>query len=350
MHKTAAGTSGLASQIPHFFKEGVSVRHLPLLGTPCLYFSDGSCRKRWNYAGFYPAFTPKARLFRTMLRLLAFAGGAPRVAEQGSGALDVFLQQSGVENAGATLMVGTPGPAQKLVAQIWQGGRVVAYLKFGVSDAARAALMNEADVLAALPPGLAPRLFKKDSLGDGVAILISPLKGRRASKALTIPPQAMQMLKKMQSGSSGEIFSFEEHPWIQNTMKMSRDEAQVYKCLCGRKWKAVLMHGDFAPWNLLLKGDGCCAYDWESGSRFGFPWMDLIHYYVQTARNLFGWTAGKTRTFVLRALLTADNSLSQGEAEELLTLCARWIQLRNNGLNEPDNWYFELEKDDRKNG
>ncbi len=42
----------------------------------------------------------------------------------------------------------------------------------------------------------------------------------------------------------------------------------------------VIVHGDFAPWNLKIKPDGTLiAFDWEEGSLTGLPFYDLLHFH-----------------------------------------------------------------------
>jgi aminoglycoside phosphotransferase (APT) family kinase protein len=43
----------------------------------------------------------------------------------------------------------------------------------------------------------------------------------------------------------------------------------------------VLVHGDFAPWNLKLQLDGkIAAIDWEEADWFGLPLWDLCHFFL----------------------------------------------------------------------
>jgi aminoglycoside phosphotransferase (APT) family kinase protein len=43
----------------------------------------------------------------------------------------------------------------------------------------------------------------------------------------------------------------------------------------------VLVHGDFAPWNLKFQEDGqIAAIDWEDAQLKGFPLWDLCHFFL----------------------------------------------------------------------
>lgn len=52
----------------------------------------------------------------------------------------------------------------------------------------------------------------------------------------------------------------------------------------GRAFTPVLQHGDFAPWNVLVDGQGQWQIiDWERGTDCGVPGWDWFHYLVQPA-------------------------------------------------------------------
>jgi aminoglycoside phosphotransferase (APT) family kinase protein len=45
----------------------------------------------------------------------------------------------------------------------------------------------------------------------------------------------------------------------------------------------VLMHGDFAPWNVKVLAGRWTVLDWERGERVGIPAWDWLHFVVQPA-------------------------------------------------------------------
>jgi hypothetical protein len=47
----------------------------------------------------------------------------------------------------------------------------------------------------------------------------------------------------------------------------------------------VLVHGDFAPWNIkVLPGGACTLIDWEMAREHGLPLYDLCHFYYMQSR------------------------------------------------------------------
>jgi hypothetical protein len=54
--------------------------------------------------------------------------------------------------------------------------------------------------------------------------------------------------------------------------------------LTSLKIHPVLMHGDFAPWNVRVSPHGTwTAFDWERGQFPGVPGWDWFHYVIQTS-------------------------------------------------------------------
>jgi hypothetical protein len=54
----------------------------------------------------------------------------------------------------------------------------------------------------------------------------------------------------------------------------------------GREYRAAVVHGDFAPWNVRLVRQSPQAaafvFDWEFGRESGLPLSDALHFIVQT--------------------------------------------------------------------
>jgi hypothetical protein len=76
------------------------------------------------------------------------------------------------------ILVGTAGPAQKLIIQLWDENGVAGYVKYAEKPAARKRLEGERHVLAALPDSLGPAVIKYGKIADGTGLLLSPIVGR----------------------------------------------------------------------------------------------------------------------------------------------------------------------------
>jgi len=365
-----------------FFPDGVKVCLLPSGKHPRLFFEDRGAISRWRAAAFYPAFTRKAKVLRAGLRAAAFFRVIPRVeVRDASGAFAQFMLAAGLDGCNAVVMVGTPGAGQKLIAQVWQGQVLVGYLKFTLKESARKKLAREAEMLAALPEGLGPQLMKSDSFAGGDAVLITPVPGETAVPKLPVTPEALGLLEQMPI--SEETFSFDEHPWIQEVFGKTLVGDPLFDVLRNKQWPPVLMHGDFAPWNLIQRSEvslsaialataggqrtedggrrsgirsekenpgpnaqcpgpgSLCAIDWENGFLRGFPGVDHIHYILQVCLHVERRNPDAAGIFAVNALCEGAG-YSAREASSLVVLCARWLLLRDcsEGNDERnDAWY-----------
>jgi len=346
------------------FRENEKVCILPGKNGPRLLFRDGRPAARWQRSSFYPAFSRNALLFKSAMRLASALGFCLKVRGLNQrNDLLFFLQQAGIEDAHLSVMIGTPGPTQKAIAQVRVGQQVVAYLKYGISSGARQRVRQEAAILRELPPGLAPSCLASGSLGRGEALLMEPLSGKAPSANA---PVSFEFLARL---IGDDVYSFAAHPWIQMMQAKRALCSEGYPELMRRIWPAAIMHGDFAPWNLIQSsevsgqksGGGSLiadsqmmdngalrlyAIDWESGVREGFPFIDAAHYVIQSACNLHQRSPSQAAEESVRVLLEMDRSLNWAEAKELVRLAIQWLAFRD-GLDlsakgAREVWYKEL--------
>jgi hypothetical protein len=164
-----------------FFPPRTPVLALPSWESPRLYMPAQGFLRRWNGSSFYPAWRPLARLYRLWLRARATVGLVPvRITRSGSWPFGAFIEEALAPVASAAVLVGTPGPTQKITIQLWDGcGKVVGYLKYGEKAAACSRLQWEYHILSVLPKGAGPMALSYGSLGDGMALCLSPVPGKR---------------------------------------------------------------------------------------------------------------------------------------------------------------------------
>jgi hypothetical protein len=73
-------------------------------------------------------------------------------------------------------------------------------------------------------------------------------------------------------------------PAWQNLPQDDETFRKIKSSLAVQMVRPVLMHGDFAPWNIKVAKDGShTALDWERGEFPGVPSWDWFHYIVQTS-------------------------------------------------------------------
>jgi hypothetical protein len=308
-----------------FFPPGARVLALPTWQQPRLYLPAQRFDERWRASSFYPASRFPARLYRLLLRSKATTGLAGvRVARSNGWLLGEFIQDVLPQVVSAVILVGTPGPAQKITAQLRDGkGRIVGYLKYAEKVAARERLYNEHLVLAGIPEGLGPEALKYGVLGDGRALLTAPILGRRLPA--TLPP-ADGVVGFSMSFTVSPPVPVEAHPWVRKTNegKGGGRLGSCFEALAGRRWPVVAQHGDFAPWNLLRRSEGTIrAIDWEYGTLEGFPHLDLAYYLLQTSALMYRWSPAKAADCTCKFLVKElRGALSSVEAKALTRLAA----------------------------
>jgi hypothetical protein len=306
-----------------FFPPGTSVLALPGWQRPRLYLHSQHFDKRWRASAFYPASRFRARLYRLLLRAKATAGLAGvRTVRSDGWPMGEFVRDVLPHAVSAVVLAGTPGPAQKITAQLCdERGRVVGYLKYAQKEAARERLRQEHLVLSGILRGMGPEALKYGVLGDGMALLTAPISGRQLPA--TLPPVTGVTDFSMSFAASPPI-PVEAHPWVRKAREGEPGTLDIcFEVLANRCWPVVVQHGDFAPWNLLRRPEGSVgAVDWEYGTLEGFPYLDLAYYLLQTSALIYRWAPAKAARNTVRFLETLRPRLSGTEARSLTRLAA----------------------------
>jgi Phosphotransferase enzyme family len=170
-------------------------------------------------------------------------------------------------------------------------GRIRAFVKLAWSDHHEESLRRESDTLERLK-GLPttvqlPRVIFSGELEGFATLVITPVLGRPRLRPGGLGAQLVQ--------ASGTIFRFGagRRPLAAALPAMQTEDPE-WSRLLGETQVAIepwaerpvpvgLVHGDFAPWNLLEAGRSVGVVDWEEARFDGLPFWDLWHYAVQTA-------------------------------------------------------------------
>ena len=321
-----------------FFPRDTNVLALPNWHNPRLCLPAQHFIQRWDDSSLYPASRFLARLYRLSLRMKAATGLAEtRRVRSGGWPLGDFIREALPQATSVVTLVGTPGPAQKITAQIRCGrGEVLGYLKYAEKAPARNRLRHERHVLHNLPGGVGPRLMKFGPLGKGEALLTSALSGDRLP--VTLPPSA-RLTDLCRLLAVSPPVALETHPWIVQIREREGQKLDPWlEVLARKEWPVVVQHGDFAPWNMLQRTDGTLGViDWEYGTLEGFPHLDLAYYLLQVSALIY------RRTAITAAEYTADYltgqaglELDREEAEVLTRLAAYDAYLKSREDGQPD--------------
>ncbi len=264
-----------------------SVCALPSWDNPRLLFPAESLSERWQRSAFYPAFKTRGRLYRMALRAkVALVPQARKIQDDGEWPFRDFLADTLPTAVSATVLVGTPGPAQKITIQFRdKTGKILGYGKFAEKANARIRVRKEWEILNALPPGVAPRAVQLGEVGDGEMLVVEPVDGEAVRPELPPDSQIVQFAESLLRSDSHRI---DEHPWVIEARGQAAGLDLLLEPLKVRDWPTAIRHGDFAPWNLRRRGGEVVAFDWEYGSLNGFPFLDLAFMYLQTAALING--------------------------------------------------------------
>jgi hypothetical protein len=323
-----------------FFPPGTRVLALPSWRRPRLYLPAHPFSRRWEGSKLYPASRWPARIYRLSLRASA-ATGMKKAHTAGSGdwRLGDFAEDVLPELNSVVVLAGTPGPAQKVTAQLRAAnGKVLGYLKYADKKPARRRLRQEHKMLSELPFGVGPTLIKFGPMGDGEALLSSALPGELLPATLPAPEGVIALLDRLIVPPTHPL---EVHPWVRHIRSRGLPP-RLHSCLealADRTWPVAIQHGDFAPWNLLRRSDGVLgAIDWEYGTPEGFPYMDLAYYILQTSALIYRrkpLSAAQHAAEYLTRLPAFD--LDSAEAHALIHLAAYDAYLKGLEDGQPES-------------
>lgn len=292
----------MTSHVNAFLPPQQRVIALPNTMKPRMFLLDQSFRQRWRHSYLYPAFRKTARLYRLALRLKTALAVTSSYQKPGlKWELGEFLQPILPNVESVVVLLGTPGPVQKITVQLWDTDNVVGYLKFATKPLAQVRLAREHNVLSKLPDGIAPMVISYRAFNGGMALLTTPIAGEPVSASLDSTNEAMKYLTRLQQMPE---FPIDQHPWV---VRMRNQHAESIDgwldALSDRSWPLVFQHGDFVPWNVIRDTDGrLTAIDWEYGTVIGFPKLDLAYYILQIAALMRRWSPRQARQHAVRSL------------------------------------------------
>lgn len=242
----------------------------------------------------YPAQTAKARMAKAALGMMLRAGlrlGLQKTSLTMSSAdpFAAFLRAAARVEPGEpfsfAVLTGNPSaPGRRHVFLLFNSAaQPVAVVKAGATSQARKLIAHETSLLSTFT-----------TAQSGLP------KVRGACELDTLSAFAMDFIEGTSPGADecvalGKIFS----SWVDSTKQIELGETAAWRRLIQARGAValteaalkletllvfpVLMHGDFAPWNVKVSAGRWTVLDWERGERVGIPAWDWFHFVVQPA-------------------------------------------------------------------
>lgn len=189
------------------------------------------------------------------------------------------------------IYVGTPGPNQKAVVSVVEQETLAVHciLKIPLGKNADKKIIREANMIKALnkeKPNLGPDIIFMDEKRSVTAQ--TEISGKLTTKKMTNHHiNWLVSLHNHQTTTLGMHCDplFKKLHQLNDTNAIAISNL-MHKILHGKVLSlplpSVLLHGDFAPWNLKLTPNGIQAIDWEDALEDALPMQDLFHfYYIQ---------------------------------------------------------------------
>jgi hypothetical protein len=170
-------------------------------------------------------------------------------------------------------------------------GRIRAFVKLAWSEQHAESLRRERDTLERLKgmsmPVRLPRVIFSGELEGVATLVITPVLGRPRLRPGGLSVQLVQASATIFRDHAGTrplaaalpATDAEDPEWS----RLRSDTRAAIEPWADRSVPVGLVHGDFAPWNVLEAGRSLGVVDWEEARFDGLPFWDLWHYAVQTA-------------------------------------------------------------------
>jgi len=233
---------------------------------------------------------------------------------------------------GISLFCGFPGPLQKLTiycaASAAGEGKVA---KLSVHSTANAAIEKEAYWLNSLSllkatAGFLPKLLQYSELAcKRRALTMMALPKGHASKTFSPAHHAFLRSLAQQQAVFNEWRHCEAHLRLKQRVQ---DLSGIVESEVVLFWQALIdeieqatanltipnlmMHGDFAPWNLRQHDTALYVFDWEYAETYGNPLQDFLHFHLITqALKGHGLTHALMKNVLKKAAIYSDKQYGE---------------------------------------
>jgi hypothetical protein len=139
--------------------------------------------------------------------------------------------------------------------------------------------------------GYVPQLRGRVAVRAGEVLLTDAFHGYPAPTAIS--PALEMWLHRCRHG---EVRPVTDSAIVRQAVERAtkRGEGQLAQrgldLIAGAQSRPCVVHGDFAPWNIVTEGNRAFVFDWEYGLTDGIPAWDALFFVVQVGLIASGWT------------------------------------------------------------
>lgn len=235
----------------------------------------------------------------------------------------------GTDTVRLALTSGTPGGHPKPTFLVLDhGGHPIAFGKLGASALRRSAARREAEALSHFASindwaGMAPGLMFAGEVDGTYVTMQTPLRGSTGPAELSASHRRfLDLLARKERrpiGASAFVRALDGRALALQEVRPDATHAMAVlrPLLDGISASPVIVHGDFAPWNLRQRDGRIAAFDWEWWSIDGPPLIDLLHHVLQVGFLLRRWTVERAYAEVRAIAGTRPHGL---EPEDVFVL------------------------------
>ena len=273
--------------------ERVTLHAVSRGGKPFLFLPSDN-RAAATALEIYPAQSAKARLAKAALEMMLRAGlrlglGKTSLTISHTDLFAAFLRATARVKPGEpfsfAVLTGNPSaPGRRHVFLLFNAAsEPVAVVKAGATSRARELIAHETSLLSAFAiaqTGL-PKLRGACELENLSAFAMDFIAGTSPGEDSGV---ALEKIFSSWVDAKNEIALGETAAW--QRLIRARGAAAWPDGVPGLETLRVfpvLMHGDFAPWNVKVSAGCWTVLDWERGEQVGIPAWDWFHYVVQPA-------------------------------------------------------------------
>src|SRR5918996_2722791 len=180
------------------------------------------------------------------------------------------------------------GGDRGVLAAIEPSGRVRAFVKVAASSEQAQRLEREHEILRYLDGVRSifdvPGPLYQGPLKDYWSLVLTPIRGRSGLATWKLDRRRVDAAAAVfgSGHGHGELLDRLPAEAPHDAAWTGRLEAarSVLAGTAGGPLPLGLVHGDFAPWNVFVRGSRVGVLDWESADRRGLPYWDLWHFAV----------------------------------------------------------------------